>query len=263
MQNLRVKSIKTCCVVVLFSFCFSKSIAQEQFLNGEVKFQEIDRSGVAVQNLQKAIAGITDVAGVFRIKASVGDTIVFSSIQLKQKELVVDEAMLNAAKIIVPLEMQINRLEGVTLSQYKLTGNPTLDTEQSATTKMYDAQQLGLPNADVRIITQSERMLHEATTGGGIVPLNPILNAISGRTKMLKERIRIDKARNRMNSIREHLNDSLFWEELDIESKDRNRFLYFCQADSLYTPLIERGDWLAFREFVVQKSIAFKNDAVE
>jgi hypothetical protein len=106
-------------------------------------------------------------------------------------------------------------------------------------------------------------MLYEATTGGGIVPLNPILNAISGRTKMLKERIRIDKARNRMNSIREHLNDSLFWEELDIESKDRNRFLYFCQADSLYTPLMERGDWLAFREFVAQKSIAFKNDAVE
>ena len=82
-----------------------------------MKFQEIDRSGVAVQNLQKAIAGITDVAGVFRIKASVGDTIVFSSIQLKQKELVVDEAMLNAAKIIAPLEMKINRLERVTLSQ--------------------------------------------------------------------------------------------------------------------------------------------------
>ena len=60
MKNLRVKSIKTCCVVVLFSFCFSKSIAQEQFLNGEVKFQELDRSGVAVQNLQKAIAGLDE-----------------------------------------------------------------------------------------------------------------------------------------------------------------------------------------------------------
>tara|TARA_B100001093_G_scaffold511448_1_gene579311 strand:+ start:10663 stop:11439 length:777 start_codon:yes stop_codon:yes gene_type:complete len=258
-----VKSIYRFCVVLVLIFHAKLSIAQEGYLNGEVKFQEIDRSGVAIQNVQKSIAGITDIAGQFRIKASVGDTIVFSSIQLKQKELVVDEAMLKAAKIFVPLEMQINRLEGVTLSQYKLTGNPVLDTELSAATKIYDAQELGLPNADVRIITQSERMLHEATTGGGIIPLNPILNAISGRTKMLKERIRIDKARNRMNSIREHLNDSLFWEELNIEHKDRNRFLYFCQTDSLYKPLMERGDWLAFREFATQKSIAFKNDAIE
>ena len=41
--------------------------------------------------------------------------------------------------------------------------------------------------------TQSERRLYEATSGSGLIPLNPILNAISGRTKKLKSHIAIER----------------------------------------------------------------------
>src|SRR5690606_28545401 len=89
---------------------------------------------------------------------------------------------------------------------------------------------VGIPGYKGKPLTQNERRLNEATTGAGIVPLNPILNAISGRTKMLKERIKLESQNDLLNGIIERLSES-FLNNYPIEPDKQMEFFYFCAED--------------------------------
>lgn len=244
-------------------------------LRGTVYGNGKDVVGVVVQNITSKKAVITDVDGNFSILVNKNDILVFSAVQFKRKVLPVSEELFNTNFISVPLEEFVNELKEVVVTPYNLSGHLNQDLDGLQLEKDVSAEALGLPNAHTKIITQSERKLQEAsgmsiTGGGGIggaggaLTLNPIINAITGRTKMLKNRVKVDKTYARTQRVQDFYVDSLFVMTLKIPAEKVDDFMYFCEVDPQFQSTVDSKDKLKIWDFMVSKSRAYrKNNGID
>lgn len=245
--------------VIFFFLTVCGVYAQNQKrLMGSVSVEDVELSNITVQNLSKKSGVVTNQYGDFELLVSIGDTLRITSVQIKPKMIVVDADVFRATRLRIPLEPFVNELDGVTLNPYGLSRALTEDLDRLSVNKQLDAEQLGLPNADAPQLTQSQRLLYEATSGGGFIPLNPLLNALSGRTKMLKNRIALEAKNNAIDQVVKRYEKPLFEDYLALNTTQILRFLYFIETDSTYTQLLAVRDELKFLEFMKKKSREFK-----
>ncbi len=227
-------------------------------LNGQVVHQGLAVSDVHVLNLSAGSATITDGSGNFLLPVKPGDTLLFSAVQLKRKSLTVTLDMVNSQKIVVPMEEYVNELDEVVVRPYNLSGDISRDIDQMTGSKVLVSATLGLPNAYVKPPTQAERKLFEATSGSGLVPLNPVLNAITGRTRYLKKILAAERKYAQTGKVREFYPDSLFVKDLGIPAARIDDFMYFCEVDSLFPGLVDTADQLKIWEFLKGKSLDYR-----
>ena len=240
-------------------------------LQGRVTSPTMDVVGVVIQNKASGAAVITDLDGNFGIGAKLGDTLVFSAVHFHRKFLPVTESLYNSSFVEVPMVAFVNELREVVVRPYNLSGNLDQDIGNLELERDVGAEALGLPNAGRRIPTQNERMLQEAGSLKGMglglltsVPLNPLINAISGRTKMLKERVALDKKAARTQRVQDGYTDSLFVATLRIPLEKIEDFMYFCEVDPRFMALADGNDPLRLWDFMLEKSRAYrKNNNLE
>jgi len=254
----------------LFSFflLYCVTILAQDPGDGSLLGRVVDKgeavADVHVLNISAGKATITNEEGYFALPAQKGDTLLFSAVQLKRTVLVVTPAMLQSQGIIVPIDEYVNVLDEVVVMPYNLTGDISRDLQQMPGDKVLVASTLGLPNAYVKPATQTERKLHEATTGGGIVPLNPVINAISGRTRYLKEMLAVERTYARTQRVRNFYPDSLFVIELKIPETKIADFMYYCEVDTLFQGVVDTADRLQIWEFLKRKSQHYrKNNSLD
>ena len=241
----------------------SYSEAQSIFSNrleGQVISEGKRIADVHVMNTSRNRATITNANGEFAISAGLNDTILFSAVQYKKKTLVVSAAMLDSKQIIVTLEEFVNELDEVVLRPYDLSGDLSRDMGQMKTGQIVTASTLGLPNAYVKPVTQAERHLYEATSGSGGIPLNPILNAMTGRTKYLKKVLAREKKYARTGRVREFYADSLFVQELKIPETKIDDFMFYCEVDFAFSAVVDTHDRLKIWEFLKKKSTIYREN---
>jgi len=232
---------------------FSKEI------EGKVISKNEDVAAVHVQNISTKRATITDLNGYFTIKATIKDTIVISAVQFKRKEIVVSTDMLQSALLQIPLEESLTELDEVVVMPYSLSGDISKDLNTLKTEEVVTASTLGLPNAYVIPISKADRELFEATTGGGI-PLNPIINGITGRTKMLKNRIKRNEKYERTQRVRAFYADSIIASDLKIPEIKISDFMYYCEVDSSFSSIVDTHDRLKIWEFLHKKSVLYREN---
>lgn len=247
---------------LLFVFLSTSVFAQAQNrlvqINGKIKADSDDIESVTVQNLRSGAATITDSNGRFQIQVRLGDTLVLSAVQFKTKQFVYDQSFRGVTSIEIPMDSFVNELKGVTLQPFGLSGRISTDIDSLAI-EGPTAASLGLPNANIYIPTKNERMLYEATSGGGLIPLNPLLNALTGRTKELKNQVRLERKNRTLDLIIKRYEQLLFEDQLGIKKDDVRRFLYFCEADSLFASTLEKEDEILFYEFLKSKALQFNS----
>ncbi len=229
---LRIKYVS----VLVGFLCFQSIFSQSVEITGRVQ----SYSGIEnIHVINKTTSGyaITDEEGHFKIRVALNDTIMFSSIQHKDKQIVISKENINFKSVLVRLEERINELDEVVVGKV-LTGDLLEDIKRvdgKAPINFYD---VGIPGYTGRIKTQSERRLFEATGGGlkwyqpltGSVPINPILNAITGRTKELKRRVKIETRESLMRSVKSRLAEDFFLSN-PLDEDLRMDFFYFCSDD--------------------------------
>ncbi len=237
-----------------------------KLLSGKVVSKDKDVTGVVVQNSTTAQATITDVDGSFTIQVALNDTLVFSAVQFKRKVIPMTSSFYNATFLTVPLEEFVNELREVVVQPYNLSGRLGSDVTGLQLEKDVSAEALGLPNAHQKIPTQSERKLQQATFGkfnvGMILspPLDPLINAITGRTKMLKNRVKVDKTYARTQRVQDFYVDSIFMSDLKIPYEKIDDFMYFCEVDDLFQKTVDTYDKLKIWDFLIQKSAAYREN---
>ncbi|MEB8330585.1 carboxypeptidase-like regulatory domain-containing protein [Flavobacteriaceae bacterium KMM 6897] len=240
------------------------SVGAQSFFSKELEGRVLNESGdvaaTHVMNTTTNRATITSVEGFFKIAAHLNDTLVFSAVQFKKKEVVVTQSILQSKSLFITMEDALTELDEVVVRPFYLSGDISKDLESLETEPVVTASTLGLPNAYVIPMTQTERILNEATTGGGIVPLNPILNGISGRTKMLKKRLEIEEKYARTDRVRAFFLDSLYVQNLKIPITKIDDFMYFCEADIAFSSLVDTHDRLKIWSFFRKKSIVYREN---
>ena len=215
------------------------AFSQTVEIHGRVQ-SNLDVENINVMNTTGKVFTITDSNGEFNITAKLNDTLVFSSILHKPKTVIVNKGMVFFKVVRVDLEEQINQLDEVVVGKV-LTGNLLSDIKNVKGNPPINFFDVGIPGYTGRIATQSERRLSEASAFnpkaggslggmGGSVSLNPIINALTGRTKMLKARVEIEEKEELLHSVKTRLSkDFLMSNPLDDDLVAD--FFYFCADD--------------------------------
>ncbi|RTE52674.1 hypothetical protein EHW67_15470 [Arenibacter aquaticus] len=261
-------------MIPIYLFClifgvFSKGLVAQDFiktLEGKVYSIDGDVAATHVLNTTTKKAAITDLNGFFSIPVQLNDTLVISAVQYKRKEIVVTTAILESKFLSIPLEESNIALDEVVVTPYNLTGELDRDMKRLNIPAPVTATSLGLPNAHVKPLMQSERLLREASMGpfsvGMLtsVPFNPLINAITGRTKMLKKRVARDIKYNKTQQLRTQFADSLFVLQLKIPYEKIDDFLYFCEVDSNFSNIVDSKDLFRIWDFIRQKSVVYRKN---
>ncbi|WP_233268291.1 carboxypeptidase-like regulatory domain-containing protein [Cellulophaga sp. L1A9] len=258
-----IRHLKNTVVFILFaaSFCGQAQSHFSKAIEGKVSSADGDVAATHVMNISTKKAAITDIDGFFTISASLMDTLVFSAIQYQRKEIVVTAEILTSKTIYITLAPALNQLKEVVVMPYNLTGNLAQDMRSEP---VVVAATLGLPNAYVKKKTQSERKLIEATSGGGLIAVTPLINAITGRTKMLKDRVKRDEKYARTERVRAFYLDTLYVTELKIPALKIDDFLYFCEVDDSFSSIVDTHDKIRIWEFLRKKSKVYReNNTIE
>lgn len=225
-------------------------------LKGRITSDSLDVEGIHVMNTSRNISTITNKVGFFKIEAKLNDTLLFSAIQYKMKTIILTPEVYFQEEILVKLEEKINKLPEVVVRPYNLSGNLANDMKSINTDDVVNGVTLGLPNAKVLKPTQSERKLYTATSGGGTLAIDPIINAITGRTKMLKNRVKLEKKEKELSETMSSFERMFYLNHLKIPKENIYSFLYFCAASPKFDEV--QGNTLLVLEFFETKSIEYR-----
>ncbi len=253
---IRMLSIKCFFFIILFFICHIV-ISQSIEISGQVE-TENDVENIHVINKTAQVFTVTNIEGEFKISARLNDTLLFTSIQHKTKSIVISEAIVSTKRCVVVLEELVNELHQVTIGKL-LSGDLNADIRHAEGDPPISFYDVGIPGYKGKPATQSERRLNEATTGGGFIPLNPILNAISGRTKMLKEHISLEKNDNLLHKIKINLSED-FFSSYQLDENLHADFFYFCEEDPDFILRCKNKSDIEVFEFLKEKLLKYKQN---
>ncbi|MFN3968010.1 hypothetical protein [Flavobacterium sp.] len=217
--------------IALLLLTVNVTIAQNSLvksIKGKVASESVDLDGIYIINLKSDIATATEKEGYFSLKVSVGDTLMFSAIQIKGKKIVVSQEDFDKDLFLVKLEPMINRLDEIIVKQYK----------------NINAVSLGIISPNTKHYTPAERKLKTAsgvdvagnTDGsmGGSVGLDPLFNWMSGRSTMLKKELEVERKETLLQKIENQFSIDYFVKKLKIPEEYVKGFWYFVVEDSKF-----------------------------
>lgn len=235
--------------------------SQNTLIKGRVIADDGNISEIHVLNISSNKGVLTDGNGYFQILVDLNDVLLFSSIQFKIKEVKIDERILRKSHLDVLLEKQVVELEEVILTLGNLTGSLEKDIQSVETESQVSSKTLKLPNAYVKLKTQSERRLYTARTWdfrGTAVKIDPLINAISGRTKMLKNRVKLENKSIRYKKVFNEYNDKLIANKLKIPMDKIYAFYRYCEVDPTVDSIIDLNNKGQMWIFIVKKSKEYR-----
>lgn len=212
----------------------------EKLLIGKIISSDVAVEKVNILNVMTGQTTISNEFGIFRILAKTDDALVFSAVNLETKRKVIHQDDLLSEQILIKMSQSMTPLETVNVNE-----NPNITAEN-----------LGIIPHGQKKHTPAERRYHEATTGSGLVPLNPILNAISGRTSMLKKEIKIEKKERLLRQLDGWFEEDYYVSTLKVPSDFIKGFHYFLIEDTDFVRALKAKN-KTLTQFLI-KGLAFK-----
>ena len=248
-----------CCFTLFLLFYSSLLLGQK--IQGRLQHNRLDVANIHILNTSSKKATISDSHGYFEITAQLYDTLEISSVQFKRKMIPISLSVLESTFLQVEMEEKVIELDEVVLRPFDLSGELFNDIDDMYVGEIITESTLDLPNANIRIRTKNERLLYTARTWdfkGTSFKLDPIINALSGRTVMLKKRVARDKRESKYNEVYAQIPDSLVINGLSIPKDKLYQFYFYCEADKAFDSIVNRNIQGDIWDYLVQKSEDFR-----
>jgi len=201
-------------------------------ISGKIVSNTNDLEGVYVVNAQTEVMTTTNAEGAFSILAKAGDELVFSSIQFKEKRVLVTPENFSELNFIVKLNIVMHQLQEVIIRRYD----------------NINAVALGIIPAGQKTYTEAERKLHTATAlnatastsslAGGSISADPLINFLSGRTAMLKKEVAVEKKEFFMKLLEKMFSLDHFVNRLKIPHEYVKGFEYYAVENDKFTTIL-------------------------
>lgn len=251
-------------IVLISSNAYSQK--NRTLLNGKIKSNKNDVSNILIVNLNSEKSTITDSLGLFTIEVKLRDSLRITAVQYLTKEIIITATILNEKILILDLVDNVISLEEVTVTPYNLTGKIDLDIERLGLKPVVTSSTLGLQNANIDPMTQSERLLLEADRGqyvyyygiAAVINLHKVLNKVSGRTKSFEEMVERDENTKFEKEIISKFSKETISDGLDIPLKDIDGFLTYCLSQKDFSELSQSDNFEQIWEYLKGKSFEFK-----
>jgi len=207
----------------LVTFVQGQTAAISKKINGKVTSSYNDLEGIYLINLKTEKSTLTEHGGYFSINASVGDTLLFSSVQFKGLKVALKESDFTSTIFFVKMEPIVRFLNEVKINEFK----------------NINAVSLGIISPFTKHYTPAQRKLFTATSGGGILPVDPIINWLSGRTAMLKKEVEVEKKETLMDKVDGWFETKYFTQTLKIPAEYVKGFEYYIVEDAKFAEAVK------------------------
>ena len=172
--------------------CTWSQTSNEKILHGKIVADSASVVGIDVVNLGNEKVTVTNNKGEFSVLAKADDILVFSSMTLEMKRMLVDEDDLKSETITIYMIPKINELNEVIVKKNAAEGISIIPGQ-----KQY---------------TPAERKLYTATSG----LLDAPLNWLSGRTEMLKKEIIVERKERMLYKVGVLYDDKYYIQTLKV-----------------------------------------------
>lgn len=252
------KALQITFYFLLFSFelCFG----QELTIHGVIK----DKSGPVLNaniiNKTKNTGSFSDDSGNFSIRVSKGDELEFSSIQHHKKSIEISDEILTQKTVLIQMHLKDYLLDEVEIKKTPLLGVLSVDSKFAKETKREEImKRLGF-NPYIKKKSAIDRKLQSTYSSSGIVPIGLLINALSGRLKLLKKQKELAENEKKMDYINKNFRFHII-NDLKVDSTNVDRFIYFLHLDKKFNSVYNKGD-MSLIPFLKEQSILFKKDSL-
>jgi hypothetical protein len=221
--------------VSIFGFAQSNELV---FLKGKLVCSVKNLSDVNITNLRSETTTVS-INGDYSMFVKVGDTIRFSSLQIETKKVIIQESDLAKSLFVSSLEPKVIPLDEVEIIEYK----------------NINAVALGILDKPAKKYTPAERKLYASGEFHWYSPLliplggmsvDGMLNAINGRTDMLKKGLEVEKREMLLKKIEYQFEPEYFTNSLKIPQEYVKGFWYYAiQEPKLVNALNEKNKSMA------------------
>lgn len=218
-----MKLFKSVFLILFFSqsYVYSQELS---LLKGKLTSQIKGLNEVYITNTRSESNTASDNNGNFTIFVKVGDTLQFTGLQIISKRVVIDENDLAKKLYVANVEAKVIPLEEVEVKTY-----PNIN-----------AVSLGILEKPAKKYTPAERKLKTAEELHWYSPLliplggmsvDGLINAISGRTLMLKKELEIERKEKLLEKIEDMFKQDYFLSNLKIPEENLRGFWYYAVED--------------------------------
>lgn len=211
----------------------TSSFSQERDLElfGSVSIDSISSEGIHIINTSSNKATLTNQYGDFRIVAKENDTLLFTSIQIKNKKTTITKEHLKNLQLSIKLEVDINQLDEVIIKKHNLTGSIYQDVTNTNLKNHVDEFTLKLPNAGNKPTTEIGFIKLRYGQFSGVI--GSLYGWISGEKKKLKKIEKLATEDFYIKKINDFITPLFFVNELKIPKGKTFHFLEFCKPKGI------------------------------
>ncbi|WP_299245899.1 hypothetical protein [uncultured Aquimarina sp.] len=247
---------------VIFLLSFFGFSQNESIIRGKIVTDTLQSESINIINVTKGIGTISDGVGFFQIKATKGDTIIFSSVQHQRKAHIVTKRDLKKADLSIRLEIKVNELDEVMVSKYDLTGESKEDVKKIETYEdilpLHSAKYLDLTPfvhekgaATVRNTTVDHR---KNATAFNFIATGRMIASLFKKTDDKKSKeVPVPEISNFYNS-------SFLINELKIPETKLYDFLDYINQKSETNEILTSGNKLRILEYLINQSEVFNSN---
>ena len=228
---------------------FSQEMARVQ-LKGKLTADVTVLEGIYVINKVTAQASVSDKNGNFSILAKVGDTLIFSERQYEEVKIVLIQGHFDQETLIVKMTPVVNRLREVIVKNG------------------INAVSMGIIPKGQKSYTPAERRLNTATNlnasanagsmMGGSISADPLLNWFSGRTKMLKKEVAVEKKETNLRQLEHMYTIDFFVDKLKIPSEYVKGFEYYVVENEYFVSILKSKNLAMTTFLITELAIKYK-----
>lgn len=215
---------------VFIEFSFAQN---DKLIYGKIICDNNPVSGIQITNLVNEKSAISNLEGIFYILAKAEDMLVFTSVNYDYKRKFLEQNDIVTNDLLIILTKKIELLDEVLVSK----------------TPKLDAFEMGILAKPAKEYTPAERRLKNAgelkpnllLTGllGLSVPIEPIINAVSGRTKSFKSQLEIERNEMLLIKIKALYNEEYYIKKLKINQDLIKAFQYYAISDFKFVAVLK------------------------
>lgn len=201
--------------IIVFLFFVQIGFGQKtdlKLLVGRVQEQSTSIEGVNIINNTTQAATVSDSDGNFSIAVHEGDVLVFSAVNLEPVKRRISAEDLTVSSLVIKMTAKEVELKEVIVNE---NANIT-------------AENLGIIPYGQKKYTPAERKVYTATS----TSVDKLLNAISGRTSMLKKEVNVEKKEALFRKLEYLFEENYYTDRLKIPVDDIKGFQLFCVDDA-------------------------------
>ncbi|MGL5111906.1 MAG: hypothetical protein ACRC6O_04635 [Flavobacterium sp.] len=208
---------------------------EEVMMRGRITAPSTRFEEVTVKNENSNQFTTCDKNGFFSIRGKLGDLLQLTAPELEPKRKKISFLDYKSQSISIEMTPKIIALKEVVIN----------------TTASITAEKLGIIPENQKKYTPAERRLttagdfkalHLLGLLGGSLPLDPIINKLSGRTKRLKKEVALEQKEHLLKRLRSLFEDDFYTLRLKIARPYIEAFRYFCIENTFFVSYLTTGN---------------------